>query len=230
MEGLTGFVAGGEGYVLEMAGGIGDLGGGVLVGLEVFARVAWGVKGVGVHVHRFLWLGLAIALASFRGGAVTYMVLFKQLTGIISPGLYPRASSALFMGSCPLNAAAKDENNAMTGSHDGDFRCNIMAIMIYRRLKESLSACVVGAARKAAATVEVHVSTWTLLSTDRGPWPVPARGKDTPGATPQSKLHLRDMAVKTKKMQICFTYRGMCSVRASKGPIEVKLYKATSWS
>lgn len=63
-------------------------------------------------------------------GIETYMVLFKQLTGIISPGLYPRASSALFMGSWPLNAAAKDENNATRGSHDGDFRCDIMAIMI----------------------------------------------------------------------------------------------------
>jgi len=63
-------------------------------------------------------------------GIETYIVLFKQLTGIISPGLYPRASSALFMGSWPLNAPAKDENNATTWSHDGDLRCDIMAIMI----------------------------------------------------------------------------------------------------
>lgn len=34
MEGLAGFVAGGEGYVLEVAGGVGDLGGYVLVGLR----------------------------------------------------------------------------------------------------------------------------------------------------------------------------------------------------
>ena len=58
---------------------------------------------------------------------------------------------------------------------------------------------------------------------------MPARGKDTPGATPQSKLHLRDMVVKTKKMQICCTESGMYSVSVSEGPIEVKLYKATSW-
>lgn len=61
---------------------------------------------------------------------MTYIVLFKQLTGIISPGLYPRASSALFMGSWPLNAAAKDENNATTGSHDGDCLFDIMTNIV----------------------------------------------------------------------------------------------------
>jgi len=130
VEGLARFVAGGEGYVLEVAGGVGDLGGYVLVGLDVFARVALGMNVVDVRVHQFLWLGSAIALASFCGGAVTYMVLFKQLTGIISPGLYPRASSALFMGSCPLKAAAKDENNATRGSHDGDCCFDIMTNIV----------------------------------------------------------------------------------------------------
>jgi len=34
VEGLARFVAGGEGYVLQVAGGVGDLGGYVLVGLR----------------------------------------------------------------------------------------------------------------------------------------------------------------------------------------------------
>jgi len=59
---------------------------------------------------------------------------------------------------------------------------------------------------------------------------VPARGKDTPGATPQSKLCPYDMAVKTEKMQICVAYHGMCSGCVSQRSIGVKLYKATSWT
>jgi hypothetical protein len=80
------------------------------------------------------------------------------------------------MGSWPLNAVAREENNATAESHD-DCGFDIMARMVGRRLWESLGTCILGAARKAAAAVEVHVSTWTLLSTARGPsWPVPARG------------------------------------------------------
>ena len=49
----------------------------------------------------------------------TYMVRFRQLTGIGSPGLYPRCSSRVPSGSWPLNAVAsvlKKEKRATAGS------------------------------------------------------------------------------------------------------------------
>ena len=55
-----------------------------------------------------------------RRGKQTYIVRFKQLTGIGSPGLYPRCCSKLPMGSWPLSAVAsvlKKENSATAGSH-----------------------------------------------------------------------------------------------------------------
>jgi hypothetical protein len=87
------------------------------------------------------------------------------------------------MGSWPLSAVAREvqnENNATAGSHEGDCRFEFMTTVIRKELNESLGACVVGAARRAAAMVEVHVSTWTLLSTNRVPWPVPARSETLP--------------------------------------------------
>lgn len=111
---------------------------------------------------------LAIVLAAPCVYAVTYMVRFKQLTGMISPGLYPRASSTLFMGSWPVNAVARDvkkESNATVGSHADGCRFEIMARILRGEANRSLSACKPGTAREAAATVEVHVSTWTMLGT-----------------------------------------------------------------
>lgn len=58
--------------------------------------------------------------SSFATGKQTYIVLFKQLTGIGSPGLYPRCCSKLPMGSWPLSAVAsvlKKESSATAGSH-----------------------------------------------------------------------------------------------------------------
>jgi hypothetical protein len=74
------------------------------------------------------WLVIAHAVSYVY--VDTYMVLFKQLTGIISPGLYPRASSTLFMGSWPLSAVAREvkkESNTTAGSHDDGCRFEIMA-------------------------------------------------------------------------------------------------------
>jgi hypothetical protein len=44
------------------------------------------------------------------------MVLFKQLTGIGSPGLYPLASSGLINGCCPLTALERATQNEESAS------------------------------------------------------------------------------------------------------------------
>lgn len=57
--------------------------------------------------------------SALQGNLQTYIVLFKQLTGIGSPGLYPRCSSRLPSGSWPLNAVAselKKDKSATAGS------------------------------------------------------------------------------------------------------------------
>lgn len=67
------------------------------------------------------------------------MVLFKQLTGIGSPGLYPRASSKLFIGSCPLNAAASEDQKAKSatvGSHDGACVTLVMVETMMKKVEE----------------------------------------------------------------------------------------------
>jgi hypothetical protein len=89
VERLPCFVACWERYVLEVAGGVCDLGVDVLVMVSLYCWT-WHF---GVRIMErtcspvSLVSGLAIALASSHMEVEAYIVLFKQLTGIISPGL-----------------------------------------------------------------------------------------------------------------------------------------------
>lgn len=121
-EWAAGFVADGEGYVLEVAGCVCDL------------FLLWSVFPFSSGMMAAAWVWLETYMFTCFSGEesisvrsvvlclrqkVTYMVRFRQLTGIGSPGLYPRCSSRVPSGSWPLNAVAsvlKKEKRATAGS------------------------------------------------------------------------------------------------------------------
>jgi hypothetical protein len=83
--------------------------------------------------------------SNMHSDSCTYMVLFKQLTGIGSPGLYPLASSGLINGCCPLTALERvtqnEESTSSTNRQEDGFEDMICCEEESKEMEEAGILC-----------------------------------------------------------------------------------------
>jgi hypothetical protein len=122
-----------------------------------------------------------------------------------SPGLYPRASSTLFNGSCPLNAVTvqvQKERSATADSH-GDDRTNAMLVGGDGiRVKKAVFLVYV----HSVAHQDSRESAYDLSTCNRHALTTKLRGLC--GSTTSATPHLHDSAMNPCDQRFCFVQVG----------------------